>query len=171
MVKVMVGKIIRELREIANVSQETLGRGICTVPVLSRYESGESIPDALSAHMLLQRLGVSPGRMNFMMSAEEGMYFRWKQETIEAVKYCKWEEVERLLTEKLPVCNLKLQIQYENYLRATIGKNTGASEEETYTWIESAIKITMPMLEKDLDKNIITQTSHLNKCLCTLKIQ
>ncbi len=51
------GKLVREIRNRKNISQEELCDGICSVSNLSRIENGLQIPNTITAELIVQRLG------------------------------------------------------------------------------------------------------------------
>lgn len=71
-----IGKLLRSTRIYMGISRQALCRGICTVSVLSKYESEERIPDSLLFSLFMQRMGKTADNFAFMISAEEYEYYQ-----------------------------------------------------------------------------------------------
>lgn len=80
-----IGEILYKLRVRAEASQEQLCYGLCSISALSKYESGERIPDRLLLNVLFQRLGKSAYSIETVLSAEEYRYFEEKEALLDAV--------------------------------------------------------------------------------------
>ena len=63
----MFGRLIRNIRDLQNISREELSRGICSVKALEKYESGEREPEKLVADALLQRLKKSMDKFEILL--------------------------------------------------------------------------------------------------------
>lgn len=150
MIQISSGQMICDIRTTVGVRQEELCHGLCTVSALSKYESGERIPDNLLFHALLQRLGKSPGRINIMISKEDAAYYEWKVKVQDELQAGNWEELPGLLEEgrkKNSVINEVLQRQYELYLEAVIARRIEKDDETFYTCIREAVLLTIPEAE------------------------
>lgn len=117
-----IGPIVRSRRMELGYSQEDLADGICSVPTLSRIESGERMPTRKHLEMLMQRLGLSEMPLDSFMSNQE---FR-----IHELKYairCAYiernyslareslEELEKVLQEPTPI-DMQHQLLYHTLL-------------------------------------------------------
>ena len=63
----MFGRLIRNIRDLQNISREELSRGICSVKALEKYESGEREPEKLVADALLQRFKKSMDKFEILL--------------------------------------------------------------------------------------------------------
>lgn len=70
-----IGKMLGSIRTYMGISQQTLCKGLCTVSALSKYESGERVPDSLLFSVLMQRMGKTADNFAFMISDEEYKYY------------------------------------------------------------------------------------------------
>lgn len=101
-----VGNLIRSIRENRKISREKLGLGLCSATTLMRYELGERIPDKFMADALLERMGQTPFRYEFIGSEQE-FQFRMMRNHIEKLQNKEREkalflieEYRNLITEK-----------------------------------------------------------------------
>lgn len=79
-----IGSIIYYLRMQKHISQTQLAKGLCSPPTLSRIELGEREPDKLLVDALLQRLGKSPNRFDFILDEQDFNLFQ-QRETIKSL--------------------------------------------------------------------------------------
>jgi len=54
----IIGKKIKELRQVVGITQGELGEGICTQALISRIEKGDIYPNATSLYQISKKLGV-----------------------------------------------------------------------------------------------------------------
>ena len=79
-----VGAIIKNQREELGLTQEELADGICSVPTLSRIESGLNQPNKNHLEMLLQRLGYSFASSDVLTDKQQFMSHEMKNKVREA---------------------------------------------------------------------------------------
>lgn len=94
-----VGKMIYSLRCEKEMTQEELACGILSVPELSRIESGMKPVSGVVFEALLQRLGKSMDRMEYVTSKEEYREICLREMIGQALACEEYELVEELLTE------------------------------------------------------------------------
>lgn len=70
-----IGRMVYTLRTEQRMSQEELVRGLCSIPTLSRLESGERRPDILVFNAILERLGKASNIISVALTLEEFEYF------------------------------------------------------------------------------------------------
>lgn len=63
--------LVGRVRKDKHVSQQELGRGICSGQQISKIEKGEAVPDFLLMELLLQRLGTGLNKFEVALSLEE----------------------------------------------------------------------------------------------------
>lgn len=78
------GSIICYLRVQKHISQALLAKGLCSPSTLSRIELNEREPDKLLTDALLQRLGISPNRFDFILDEIDFNMFQ-QRETIKSL--------------------------------------------------------------------------------------
>ena len=66
-----IGNFIKQRREELGITQNELAEGLCSLPTLSRIESGSHVPHGNTLRSLLQRLGYSDALMLLPASREE----------------------------------------------------------------------------------------------------
>ncbi len=76
--KRMIGRMIGYERGKRKISMQMLSEGLCSVSVLQRLESSERFPDFFVLERLIERLGKSINKMEFLYSeaAYEIYYLR-----------------------------------------------------------------------------------------------
>jgi hypothetical protein len=67
---------LRALREMNQVSQAAVGKGICTVSGMNRFENGNRIAEKLMRDRLTARLGISGEKYEDYLQPKE--YVRWE---------------------------------------------------------------------------------------------
>ncbi len=95
--KRMIGNLINYERNKRKVSVQKLCEGICSASALQRAESGERLPDYFVLERVIERLGVSVNKLEFLQDQEayEIYYLRVLiEQYLEAGEY---EEAERAL--------------------------------------------------------------------------
>ena len=70
----ILGELIRKGRIEKGVTKKALSRGLCSITSLTRYEEGERIPGKFLADSLLERLGMTPYKYEFIMTDDEFRY-------------------------------------------------------------------------------------------------
>lgn len=94
-----IGKVIFALRCEKKISQKKLARGIISVAELSRIENGSKEANGIVLEALLQRLGKSMDRLEYMASSEEYHEICLQEMICQALVCEKYQLVETLLTE------------------------------------------------------------------------
>lgn len=148
--QIKAGIMIGQIREQKKISRKELCAGLCAASTLSRYESGERIPDGLLFHCFMQRLGMNPEDFSVMLSADEYRYYAWKEAVFEALQKQEWEKVKQLYEEKLAgdrSCNKKIQKQFYLYLSSVLAEKVEKKEENMLQFLREAIKETVPEWE------------------------
>ena len=66
MKKEEVGRLIGYLRKKRDISKEKLCKGLCSISILSRVEAGTRFPDSFIVERILERLGKSVNKVEFL---------------------------------------------------------------------------------------------------------
>ena len=74
MCKKTLGNLLEETREKRKIKKVQLCHGLCTITALTRYEQDIRIPDKFLVDALLERLGLSTFRYEFVTSEQEFVY-------------------------------------------------------------------------------------------------
>jgi len=159
-----VGKVIKNLREEAGLTQDELAEGIVTRENLSRNESGKNAPSPYTATFLLEKLGVNPHFTGIYYLSEK---WRKTHELVERLDtylaYGKVEEAENLL----PVLEKdkgfskdKVNQRYLLLTKAVIKLSEGENEEALRLCLE-ALHQAFPNFEENLISKYLLTTVDL----------
>ncbi|MBQ9701230.1 MAG: hypothetical protein IJV71_11510, partial [Lachnospiraceae bacterium] len=91
-----LGALIEHERRKQNISQKQLSEGLCSGETISTFEGGFTEVDYYTTILLLQRLGKSPDKLEYIMSSDEYKKMRMRDIIywlIEKSAYVKAEEV------------------------------------------------------------------------------
>lgn len=142
-----VGKTLLALREAKGIAQEELCRGLCSKTALSRYESGDRVPDRLLLNAFLQRMGKAADKMTTVIHIGEYEYLLWKKKALQAVERDDMEALQQLLEKseaKDISCNENLQSQFYDWMQAIIEERKEGNIESGIRFLCQAIALTMP---------------------------
>lgn len=89
--------LVSRVRRDKHISQQELGRGICSGQQISKIEKGEAVPDFLLMELLLQRLGTSIGKFEIALSLEEYKEVEARDDILDDLRSGRLEEAEQKL--------------------------------------------------------------------------
>lgn len=89
--------LIGRVRKERHISQQVLGKGICSVQQVSKIEKGDVSPDFFLTEIFLQRLGISPDKFEIVLSLEEYAEIEARDDIIDALRLGRLAEAESLL--------------------------------------------------------------------------
>ena len=140
--------MISYLRRKKKISVELLSRGLCSTSALQRLEYGERLPDFFVLERLLERLGLSVNKMEFLYdeAAYEIYYLR---EIIEKeLEEKNYPEVAEALIEyqSRKEAAEPLHRQYRNKIQAVVEGEEKQNHQKAIELLEEAIKLTVPDL-------------------------
>lgn len=172
----LLGKLLEYERKRRNISLDKLSNGICSVVTLHRLEYGERIPSFFIVEKLLERLGKSVNKVEFLYyeSDYEIIYLREqieekieKKEENEVYEYL--EYYRRLLdTLKLEKHLKNIHFQYLEKINAVmLLKSKKYFEAEQM--LVSAIQRTIPEFEEFLEKRAYTDENQDNSIYSFLR--
>ncbi len=142
MQKIEAGVMLCQIREQKKVSQKKLSNGICSTRALSRYESGERMPDGLSFHCLMQRIGMNPRDFTVMLSLKEYEYYMWKESVLDAILKKDWDMVKQQMKNEKDLskgCGGRIQRQFRLYLQSIVEEKLGKDGEKAWRLLGEAI--------------------------------
>lgn len=97
MQEITFGQLLEHLRISNNFSKTAISRGICSVSSLSRYEEDLFLPDKFTSDYILERLGVNPAYIDYIIS-DKNYYLLSIQNEIRQLEMKKsWAEIPSLL--------------------------------------------------------------------------
>ena len=139
-----IGKMIYSLRCEREISQKNLARGILSVAELSRIENGTKEVSSLILETLLQRLGKSLDRLEYMASNEEYREICLKEMIYQELACEEYEVVEALLVEyeAYEMGNNVLCQQFLMQIRAVIEFVKKKDTRQCYRKLREALELT-----------------------------
>ncbi|KAA0563058.1 helix-turn-helix transcriptional regulator [Bacillus sp. CH30_1T] len=106
----IIGKKIKELRQVVGITQGELGEGICTQALISRIEKGDIYPNATSLYQISKKLGVDVNyffeigttpRLDYIKEVERQLrHLRKKHRYKEMIEMVRAEENNPLFKER-----------------------------------------------------------------------
>lgn len=144
--KKMIGKMIAYERSKQGISAQRLSEGVCSVSALQRLESGVRLPDFFVLERLIERLGKSVNKMEFLY--DEGAYdIYYLREIIEkSVEQREYEEAEGALAyyESRPEAGEPLHRQYLCKMRAVMAAEREENHTDAIRLLKEALEQTVP---------------------------
>ena len=144
--EIRTGKLIQSTREAQRLTSAELVNGICSRRTLTRLETGQTDCDMLLFAVLLQRLGKSPDKLEYIFSWEEyrkecirdwfvECVFKKRKKWAEQAIRMYWEKTEGIGTvHRMYLCRGRAMVAY------WIDGDAGAAER----WLEKALDATFP---------------------------
>lgn len=152
-----IGSLIYRLRIGQGLGQEELCRGLCSKAALSRFETGERMPDRLLLNALMQRMGKAADQLATVLSADEYAYFVWKKQALNAVGQKDMIGLELLLEKQealTPKVNEVLQRQFYYRMKAVLAEG---DPEKSIELQRKALMLTIPDLRAGhMQQNLIS---------------
>lgn len=144
--KKMIGNMIAYERSKQGISAQRLSEGVCSVSALHRLESGVRLPDFFVLERLIERLGKSVNKMEFLY--DEGAYdIYYLREIIEkSVEQREYEEAEGALAyyESRPEAGEPLHRQYLCKMRAVMAAEREENHTDAIRLLKEALEQTVP---------------------------
>lgn len=164
MQKYTFGRLLTRFRKERQLKVLEICEGLCNEMSYRAFEKEKNIPDVLLFERFLERMGVSPEEISWMVKDEEYTYHIWQEQVCEAIENEKWEELEMLLRSdicKNIYCNEKLERQFFLYADA-IHKGVQKDYGKAVQQLEDAARLTMPEMFEILEKNVLLSTLELH---------
>ncbi len=115
MIRTSYGDLLKRFRTEKQIKASELCGGLCSTPMMSRYEQDERHLDVLMLEMLLSRMGVSSGYFSAMVTEPEYEYLQWRSRVADAIGNCEGAVIEELLQQRDAeeyICNEKIEKQF-----------------------------------------------------------
>lgn len=159
-------KFLATEREKANLTMNDLCRGIYTSGMIRRIESGERKADKMMQDRLLARLGISSDIYENYLSIDEYELWKIRQKILKAVDNQEIETSKKYLEQyRERIKGNRIGEQFYLVMKAELLKQEGAEEKEIAQITETAVKLTVPDIEKTKLKNLILSVQELNLVL------
>jgi len=142
-IKNEIGKTINVLRVNAAKSREEISLGLCSITVLQRLEAGERFADKKLIDALIQRLGKSPDKFEFVLGKEEYAINQKRIAIDNAFEAERYDECRALLAKFSKECKRgdNLNQQYIKKMKFLLG-------DLKYRTIEEAEELILEMICK-----------------------
>jgi len=139
--------------------------GLCSVPMVSNYECGKRMPDAVSFSYFMERIGASVEDFAIMATRREYEYFLWKEKVFEAIENKKWKVVDALLqmdVAKPKECNERIVLQFYYYAKGVyeVEENNNLSKATEY--LKISIIQTNPRMFDALEEKYMFGSTELH---------
>ena len=162
----MIGNLINYERTKKKISMQKLCDGVCSFSTLKRAESGERLPDYFILERIIERLGKSVNKLEFLQDQEayEICYLRMViEEYLEEEEYEEAKQLYEQLKKKLPL-EWRENQQYIKCMDTIFKRESG--EISTKIAIEeawTAFQITRGEIDsKKIQEVILTSATVLN---------
>lgn len=154
---------LRALREMNQVSQECVSKGICTVSGMNRFENGNRLAEKLMRDRLTARLGISGETYEDYLQPKE--YKRWEHRLciIKAIEHRDLAKAKEELNKYESLSGLnRVNVQFVETMRYMILSLDDAPFEEQLECIQKAIKCTVPNVKKALAGEHLLSVQEIN---------
>lgn len=167
----LLGKLVARSRKRRSIGRQELGAGICTASTVLRLETGERMPDFFVLERILERLGMSGNKLEFLHdeTAYEIYYLRELVEKYLTQK--EYQEAAGALSyyESLPEGQQPLHRQYICKMQAVIAGEANGEWERAVCLLEEAIALTISDFAWDDQDNRMLGESELVLLLMRLQ--
>lgn len=144
--KELLGKLITRARRRRGISCEELANGVCAVSTLLRTEKGERLPDFFVLERILERLGASGNKLEFLHDERAYELYYLRERVEESLTQRDYVEAEAALTyyEGLPEGGQPLHRQYICKMRSVIAGEAEGQWKRAALLLEEAVGLTIP---------------------------
>lgn len=144
-----LGKLIAYERNKNQISLQVLAEGLCSVSALQRLEGGERLLDFFVVERLLERLGTSINKMEFLFTETEYEFYYLREFIEKELVQNNYSEVEKALEDyqSRPEAEETLHRQYICKVWAVIEGQEKQNHAKAQHLLEEAMRLTMPWLE------------------------
>ena len=146
MTKEEVGRLVSYLRKKKNIELDKLCLGICSSISITRLERGERFPDFFVMERIVERLGKSVNKIEFLPD-EYSYKVYYLREVIERyLEKGEYENVEKGIAyyEKMKLADHSLHKQYIYKIKAVLKEECYNNIQESICYLEQAIILTVP---------------------------
>jgi transcriptional regulator with XRE-family HTH domain len=159
-----IGSAIQYFRESYNISQSTLGKGLCSVATLSRIEAGERDVDSLLLETLLERLGKTPNQFELILSDVDYMLYQNRENIKKNINDKNYNDAYATLKtyEKIAASKGSVHMQFIVTCKAYLNELNDGNIEKTIDLLMEAISYTIPDFKTNKIKNYYLSYSELN---------
>ena len=141
-----IGKLVLYEREKKQISIQNLANGICSISTLQRVENGERLPDFFVLERMIERLGKSINKMEFLYSQGDYEIYCLREvieRYLENKQYADvWEGLEAY--EALKEAEEPIHKQYIFKMYGAIAAEEEKDHQKAAKYLEEALQLTVP---------------------------
>ena len=147
------GYTLRNIRENLKLTQTEVFQGILARSTWCNYESEMIIPDMITFITLLERMGVSSERFEFIVPNEVHKFYTWYEECLFYIEKRDWKRLidKRNEFEVLKQINVKLQYQYRDFIDYVIERFVYKNLDKALLYIKQALLYTITNIDNIVD--------------------
>ncbi len=156
--KKILGRLINYERNKKNISLQQLADGVCSASALQRLEHGERLPDFFVLERLLERLGKSVNKMEFLYNETDYEIYYLREIVEKYLEQGDYIEVSNALAYygSLPEAEKGLHRQYILKMQAVVLSEKEQNHEKAQTLFKNALEETTGNFSLcDLDKCLL----------------
>ena len=145
-----LGYAIKNIRESVGCSQDEVFHGIISRTVWNKYENENLIPDMLMFQVILERLGVSDERFEFIVPDALHKFYEWQVNCFNYLDKQYWDKLleERRKFDSISLLNKKIQYQYRDFIDYFINRLVHDDLHKAHYYIKKAISHTIKNADK-----------------------
>ena len=153
------GYTLRNIRENLKLTQKEVFQGILARSTWCNYESGIMLPDMITFITLLERMGVSSDRFEFIVPEEVHKFYEWYEECQNCIEKRDWEGLiaKRSIFQVNKQINIKVQHQCISFIDYVIERFANKNLDKAFLHIKQALTHTIYDID-DIVEN--TTTDH-----------
>lgn len=154
-----MGLFIRASREAKGYSMEEISHGICSIPTLSRIESGERVVDYIMIEALLERMKIAKSEYEFVLDEEDYCQYMQREEIRKLINQRNYEQAEKKLLEYEKEHGEKFLHEQFVFLHKGIIKKSNKEIGQAKELLKKAICITAPDYQQSIEeRGILSDT-------------
>lgn len=141
-----IGRLVNYERNKRKISAQKLTQGICSLSALQRLESGERLPDFFVLERIIERLGKSVNKIEFLYNEQAYEIYYLREIIEEYLEKKSYDEAEDALAYYMcrPEAKETLHRQYIYKIQAVILSERSQNHEVAKELIQNALEQTVP---------------------------
>lgn len=151
---------IKEIRRYFGIKRDEVFHGVCSKGMACRYEHGEQQPDLFLFIALLDRLGISQDRFEFIFPDSLNEFYTWHKNCMIFFENRDWENLvrERRKIKMINLLNEKLFFQRRDFIDYIIAKHVEKNLKSAFAFISAALSRTVEKEEDLIPKRRLLST-------------
>ena len=151
------GYTLRNIRENLKLTQTEVFQGILARSTWYNYEAEIIDPDMLTFITLLERMGVSADRFEFIVPEEVHKFFIWYEECLVCIENKDWKGLieRRNRFEVFKQINVKIQYQYRDFIDYVIERFGNQNLDKAFFYIKQALLYTITDIDNVVSDRLL----------------